>query len=73
MIPPGSRFTCAEVNHPEKLAGLLEAHPYLKGCRIITDSDAHSLGNISEPEHTLHFETDHPSPEEVLEVLKSVE
>ncbi len=72
MIPPNARFTCAEVNHPEKLPALLEAHPYLKGCRIITDSDAHSLGDISEPEHTLHFETDRPAPEEVLEVLRTV-
>lgn len=53
-VPPDSRFTCAEVAHPENLPGLLAAHPYLRQCRIITGSDAHSLGNISEARHFLH-------------------
>ena len=68
-IPPDSRFTCAEVRNPDRLNRLQEAHPYLKGGRIITDSDAHYLPDISEPLHTLSFPDERPSEEEVLEML----
>ena len=36
MIPPDSKFTCAEVRHLEKLHGLMKEHPYLEHCRIIS-------------------------------------
>ena len=68
-IPPYSRFTCAEVRHLSALHGLLRDHPYLNGCRIISDSDAHYLGDISEAVHTLTFSNPHPSKREILETL----
>lgn len=49
FIPPDSRFTCAEVKHTGFLDRLLAEHPYLNKCNILTDSDAHYLGDISEP------------------------
>ena len=69
FIPPDSRFTCAEVKNLSKLHGLLEDHPYLRNCRIISDSDAHYLPDISEAVHTLAFADDHPSKEEILWML----
>lgn len=72
MIPPDSKFTCAEVKDLTKLHGLLHAHPYLENCRIISDSDAHYLEDISEPVHTLAFPNDHPTKREILDVLVGV-
>ena len=71
VIPPTSRFQVAEIKNPTRCAELLEAHPYLRSCRIITDSDAHMLGDIAEPERTLTFENPHPSARAVLEVLRN--
>lgn len=53
FIPPDSQFTCAEVKDLDKLAGLLETHRYLDQCRMISNSDAHYLEHINEPEHTI--------------------
>jgi len=68
-IPPDSKFTCAEVKNLEKLHGLLEKHAYLRNCRIISDSDAHYLGDISEAVRTLPFPNAHPTKEEILRTL----
>ena len=68
-IPPDSRFTCAELMDASAQEGLMEKHPYLKNCRIIYDSDAHDLGSISEPVHTLVFDHDAPTRAEILERL----
>lgn len=67
FIPPDSRFVCAEVKNLEKLPDLHTNHPYLKGCRIITDSDAHYLEHISEPVNFL--EAEEKSIEAVLKAL----
>lgn len=56
FIPPDSRFVCAEIKDPEKIPGMKEQHPYLKGCRIISDSDAHYLEHIQEPVQFLEVE-----------------
>ena len=69
FIPPDSKFTCAEVRRMEKLPGLLRDHPYLETCRIISNSDAHYLNDISEAVHTLEFESGNPSREEILQML----
>lgn len=53
FIPPDSQFKTAEVKDLKKLHGLKKAHPYLEGCRIISDSDAHYLEHIHEPGLTL--------------------
>ena len=73
FIPPDSRFTCAEVKNLDKLHGLLQEHPYLQNCRIISDSDAHYLTDIQEPVHTLAFADAHPSKEEILWTLTHTE
>ena len=72
MIPPNADFTCAEVNHLDKLHELMRNHPYLKNCRIISDSDAHYLQDINEAVHTLAFPNDHPTRREILDTLVSV-
>lgn len=53
LIPPDSRFTCAEVKDMKKLHGLRRDHPYLNRCRIISNSDAHYLEHINEPDLTI--------------------
>lgn len=57
FIPPESKFTCAEVRHTGFLDKLSEQNPYLKKCKIISDSDAHYLENINEPIHYLNCES----------------
>lgn len=67
MVPEGSRFSCYELKHPGYQAELEEKHPYLKTCRMITDSDAHYLEYISEPIHFLEAEA--CTAEAVLQAL----
>ena len=66
-IPPDSQFACAEVKNLEKLPELLEKFPYLKGCCIITDSDAHYLEHMNEPVNWL--EAEEKTAEAVLRAL----
>ncbi|MDR0947679.1 MAG: PHP domain-containing protein [Ruminococcus sp.] len=54
FIPPDSEFKCAEIKHTGFTERLISENPYLKNCNIITDSDAHYLEDISEPEHFLN-------------------
>lgn len=56
FIPPDSRFTTAEVKDLKKLHSLKKANPYLESCRIISNSDAHYLEQINEPQLTLQVE-----------------
>ncbi|MBN7772067.1 PHP domain-containing protein [Clostridium aminobutyricum] len=53
FIPPDSKFDCAELRHLSNLKQLQETNPYLKSCRIISSSDAHSLHEIREPSYTI--------------------
>lgn len=53
FIPPDSQFKTAEVKDLRQLHRLKKAHPYLEGCRIVSDSDAHYLEHIHEPGLTL--------------------
>lgn len=54
FVPPDSRFTTVEVKDMKKLHSLQKANPYLLKCRVISDSDAHYLPDINEPEMTLN-------------------
>lgn len=54
FIPPDSQFRTAEVKDLKKLHKLQKEHPYLQQCKIISNSDAHYLEHINEPELTLH-------------------
>ncbi|MCI8888903.1 MAG: PHP domain-containing protein [Hungatella sp.] len=56
FIPPDSSFTTAEVKDLKKLHSLKKANPYLESCRIISNSDAHYLEHINEPQLTLQVE-----------------
>jgi len=53
FIPPGSKFRTAEIRNLGKFHELKKAHPYLENCLIISDSDAHYLEDIHEPELTI--------------------
>ena len=56
FIPPDSRFRTAEVKDLKKLHQLQKDNPYLDKCRIISNSDAHYLEHMNEPELTLQVE-----------------
>ena len=53
FVPPDSQFKTAEVKDLKKLHELKQTNPYLNGCRIISNSDAHYLEDIHEPELTI--------------------
>ena len=53
FVPPDSQFKTAEVKDLKKLHELKRTNPYLNGCRIISNSDAHYLEDIHEPELTI--------------------
>lgn len=70
FVPEGSRFTCAEIKHIGFKEDILNKNPYLKGCNIIHDSDAHYLEYINEPENFI--EVEEKSIEAVLKALVTV-
>lgn len=53
FVPPDSKFTCAELRDLSNLTSLKASNPYLSRCHILCSSDAHTLGDINEPMHTL--------------------
>ena len=53
FVPPDSRFKTAELKDLKKLHEVKRMNPYLEGCRIISNSDAHYLEHIHEPELTI--------------------
>lgn len=53
FIPPDASFSVAEVKDLKNLHRLREQHPYLNDCMIITNSDAHYLPDIHEPDFTM--------------------
>ncbi len=67
FIPPDSKFVTAEVKDLGKLHKVRKENPYLEGCRIISNSDAHYLEDIHEPQ--LRLQVRERSVRGVLEVL----
>lgn len=67
FVPPGSQFTTAEVKDLSGLHDLKQRNPYLEGCRIINNSDAHRLEDIHEPRLTV--EAEEKSMEAVIRAL----
>ena len=53
FVPPDSQFKTAELHDLKHLHEVRKANPYLAECRIISNSDAHYLEHIHEPELTL--------------------
>ncbi len=68
FIPPDSLFPTAEVWDLKKVPELRKENPYLNGCRIISNSDAHYLEHIREPGPTLELEE--PTAEALVEALR---
>ena len=66
-IPPDSRFRTAEMKDLKNLHRLRREHPYLEHCRVISNSDAHYLEHIHEPELTLQV-----SDKTIKDVLKAL-
>lgn len=54
FIPPYSNFTCVEIKDAKQREQLMEKHSYLRSCKCISNSDAHSLGEINEAVNYLH-------------------
>ena len=67
FVPPDSRFTTVEVKDMKKLHSLQKDNPYLLKCRVISDSDAHYLPDINEPEMTLNVDG---TPAEIIHKLR---
>lgn len=67
FISPDADFMVAEIADITKVEELRRKNPYLANCNIITDSDAHTLGKINEPEHFLYSES--RNKEDILKAL----
>jgi PHP family Zn ribbon phosphoesterase len=70
FVPPDAAFRCAELKDLKHLPKLRRANPYLSNCNIITDSDAHNLGLINEPENFLKVKE--KSREGILHALVNI-
>ena len=69
FIAPDADFTVAELADISRYEELAGKNPYLKKCRIITNSDAHDLGTINEAVNFLNCESS--SRSDILKALKS--
>ncbi len=67
FVPPDSTFTCAELYDMKNLHQIQKDHPYFLGCNIISNSDAHYLQDIREPQYQIYPRTD--SIPDILEYL----
>lgn len=65
-VPPECGFTVAEIAQPAKIDALCAQHPLLGEMRIVTDSDAHYLWDISERYYYLEADR---TAESVLKAL----
>ncbi len=64
FIPPDSKFQVFEIKEKENLSSIKKLHPYLNHCLALSNSDAHRLGDIKEPDDVLEVEV--LSPEGVI-------
>ena len=67
FIPPEAGFTAAELADLSMLKEISRRNPYLKQCRIITNSDAHSLGHINEAVNDIYCKSN--NMEDIFEAL----
>lgn len=68
FIPGDSKFHCAEISDLKNLHSLRRNNPYLNTCNIITNSDAHYLYQINEPDNYIY--SDGRNPRNILNALK---
>lgn len=54
FVPPDSRFSCVELKNIQNLHKIKSENPYVEGCHIISNSDAHYLADINEPEYRIY-------------------
>lgn len=71
FVPPDSRFLCAELKDLSKLPDIKKKNPYLDKCQIITNSDAHYLEHINEPDNFLQVKS--RSIPDILRALKGLD
>ncbi len=69
MIPPDSQFRHVEIKNQEAVSELIKIHPYIEGCMILHNSDAHYLQDLQEPIHCI--EVEEATIEGVFRALKS--
>ena len=69
-VPSDAGFDCVEIKYPEAVENLTAKYPYIGECRVIFDSDAHYLENISMPNNKLSV--NEISAKGVLEILGSL-
>ena len=71
FVPPEVSFGCVEINDVKKTDELCRMHPYFNKCKIITNSDAHTLADINEAIN--YINAGERSREAVLEALHLVD
>ncbi|MDR0821534.1 MAG: PHP domain-containing protein [Oscillospiraceae bacterium] len=69
FVPDDCGFNTVEIRSPAAVENLKATHPYLSRCRIIHDSDAHTLENLSTEGRTL--ELTELSAKAVIELLRT--
>ncbi len=69
FVPPESKFHIVELKDFSNLHRLQKENPYLLECKVLSDSDAHYLNDISEKGYTLT--ADSKTPEAVIKSLKN--
>lgn len=68
FVPPDSKFRTAEFKNLKMLHQVRRDNPYLNNCRIVSNSDAHYLEHIHEPELTISVKE--KSAEAVISYLR---
>lgn len=68
FIPADSKFKCAEIKDISKQSNLTRNNPYLEKCKILTNSDAHYLEHINEPDNYLHVDS-----KNIKDILKALQ
>ncbi|SDB24602.1 hypothetical protein SAMN02910417_01814 [Eubacterium oxidoreducens] len=69
MIPPDSEFTIYELNRPADKEQLCKEHPYLRGKKYLSDSDAHRLIEMRTEDNAYVLEVEEKSFEGIKRSL----
>lgn len=54
FVPMDSKFTAYELKNEDNIENILNKNSYLRDCKYLINSDAHYLGDINEPIHTIN-------------------
>lgn len=68
FIPTDSKFGCAEIKDLNRSYEMVSKNPYLNNCKIITNSDAHYLEQIHEPDYYIHVKS-----KDIKDILKALQ